>query len=335
MLRAAIVGLGWWGQELVRSATDSTCLRFTRGVTLEPEQAQAFADEHGLLLCTSYEEVLADAEIDAVVLATPHSLHRPQIEAAAAAQKHVYCEKPLALTYFDAKAAISACATAGVALGVGHNRRLWPSIKAIKDLCERNALGTIMHVEGNYSHDWLASCPPTNWRSAPEETRAGGMTGMGIHLLDCFSYLVGPISRLTALSTSRALALTAGDTTAAMLQFENGATGLLGTTLKTPYIWRLAIYGSDAWVESTGEEVIVLHRAGEEPKQAKLCTINHVRENLESFAAAARRMGLFHIDQQVMLHTIAALESVFLSASQQGAWQYINDVMGFKERLVA
>ena len=134
MLDAAMIGLGWWGKELVRSARESKLMRFTRGVTLEPDMARDFAKEMNLTIGTSYEDVLADKSIDAVVLATPHTKHRQQVEAAAAAGKHVFCEKPFALTVADAKAAIAACRKAGVALGVGHNRRLWPSIVKLKEV---------------------------------------------------------------------------------------------------------------------------------------------------------------------------------------------------------
>ena len=124
MLNTAMIGLGWWGKELVRSARDSSLMRFTRGVTLEPETVRDFAKEMNITIGTSYEDVLGDNSIDAVVLATPHTRHRAQVEAAAAAGKHVFCEKPFALTLEDAEAAIAACRKAGVALGVGHNRRL-------------------------------------------------------------------------------------------------------------------------------------------------------------------------------------------------------------------
>src|ERR1043166_5256427 len=110
MLNAAMVGLGWWGKELVRSARDSKLMRFTRGVTLEPEAARDFAKEMNVSVGTAYDDVLADTSIDAVVLATPHTRHRAQVEAAAAAGKHVFCEKPLALTKADAAAAVAPCA---------------------------------------------------------------------------------------------------------------------------------------------------------------------------------------------------------------------------------
>jgi predicted dehydrogenase len=322
MLNAAIVGLGWWGKRLVEAVDGSKLIRFSRGVTLEPALARDFAEARNLKLGTSYEEALADPTIDAVVLATPHTTHRAMVEAAAAARKHVCCEKPFALSRADAEAAIAACRRAAVAVGVGQNFRLMPSIKALRDLIEGGVLGTIMHVEGNYSHDWIAGLDSGHWRTAREESRAGGMTGMGIHVLDCFSYLVGPMRRIAALSTQRAVKLPAGDTTAALIEFGSGATGLLGTTLKTPYVWRIAIYGENARAESVSETRLVLYRGNSgDPEVRDFPAVNHVGMNLESFAAAALGKGKFHIDDAGIIHTVAALEAVFRSAESNGSWQ--------------
>jgi predicted dehydrogenase len=295
MLDAAIIGLGWWGQRLVQAAHGSGLIRFRRGVTLEPEQAREFAAANGMSLGTSFDEVLADPAIHAVVLATPHTRHRAQVEAAARAGKHVYCEKPFALAKADAQAMLEACARAGVTIGVGHHFRLMPSMKALRREVASGALGTIMHAEANYSHDWLASMPADNWRAAPQETRAGGMTGMGIHLLDCLRDAIGPMRRLCALSKRRAL----------------------------PFAWRLAVYGENAWVESASETRLIVRRAGGEPQVTDFAPANHLGENLEAFAAAALGRGTFPIDAAGILHTVAALDAVFRSADADGAWQQV------------
>src|ERR1700754_707917 len=113
-----------------------------------------------------------------------------------------------------------------------------------------------MFAEGNYSHDILANTPLDNWRSAPQETKAGGMTGMGIHLLDAYSFLVGPMTRVSALSTRRILPFESGDTTQAMLTFANGATATIATSLKTPgFVWRCAVYCSGKWEEVLGRTI--------------------------------------------------------------------------------
>jgi predicted dehydrogenase len=324
MLNAAVIGLGWWGKELVRSVQDSSkFIRFSRAVTLAPEQSREFAAKTGLALGTFYDDVLADPKIDAVVLATPHTLHRRQVEAAAAAGKHVFCEKPFALSLADAKAALAACRAANIALGVGHNRRLWPSIRRMHELMGAGRFGTIMHAEGHFSHDWLANQPAGDWRSAPEETKAGAVTGMGIHLIDCFSFLLGPMRRIAALSTRRTLPLESGDTTTALFEFANGATGTIATTLKTPYLWRLAIYGSDLWAESLNETTIATRRPGRGIETIELDKTNHVGLNLESFARAALRQGVFQIDDAEILHTVAILDALFRSTAANGAWQII------------
>ena len=323
MLNAAIIGLGWWGKRLVGSVKGSRLIRFARGVTLEPELARDFAAEHGFAIGTSFDEVLADRTIEAVVLATPHTRHRAQVEAAAAAGKHVYCEKPFALAKADARAMLEACARAGVTIAVGHHFRLMPSMKALHAEVASGAFGTIMHAEGNYSHDWLAATPPEGWRAAPEESRAGGMTGMGVHVIDCFRDLIGPIRRVSALSKSRALRLATGDTTAALVEFANGATGTLATTLKTPFVWRLAVYGEDAWAESVSETRLVICRAGGQPETRDFPPANHLGENLESFAEAALARRSFAIDPAGILQTASALDAVFRSVDADGAWQTV------------
>src|SRR5262249_7583881 len=145
---AAIVGLGRWGRALVDSVQGkSDKLRFVLGV--EPEMTRQF----GLNVVSSFEEALADRSIRAVVLATPHSLHLPQVLAAAAAGKQIFCEKPLALTHADAKKMVQACEQARVVLGLGCNRRFWPAMRELKRLVDSGGLGTLLHIEGHNSNE--------------------------------------------------------------------------------------------------------------------------------------------------------------------------------------
>jgi predicted dehydrogenase len=98
MIRAAIVGMGNWGHNLVTHVQGkSQHIQFVAGATRTPEKARAFAEEFNLKLFDSYDALLASDEVDAVVLATPHTLHTQQIIAAAKAGKHVFSEKPIGL----------------------------------------------------------------------------------------------------------------------------------------------------------------------------------------------------------------------------------------------
>lgn len=325
MINTAIVGLGWWGKNLVKAARDfGTLLNFTRAVSLELETAQDFAAEQRLALGRSYEDVLADRSVQAVVLATPHTKHPAQVKAAAAAGKHIYCEKPFALSKADAQSMLDAVRRAGVVLAVGHHFRLMPSMRVLAEFKETGAFGTVMHVEGNYSHDWLANHPADSWRMALEESRAGGMTGMGIHVLDCFRDLVGPMKRVSALSTTRTLKVPAGDTTAALIEFENGATGVLGTTIKTPFRWRVAVFGDNCWAESVSETRAIVRRAGaDDPEIVERPHDNHLGRNLDYFAKAVMGQGAFPLSPDGILQTAAALEAVFKSADANGAWMAV------------
>jgi predicted dehydrogenase len=324
MLNTAIVGLGWWGKTLVKAAKDfGAPINFVRGVTLEPETVRDFATEHKLAIGTSIDEAIADPQVQAVILATPHSKHRAQVEAVAAAGKHIYCEKPFALAKADAVAMLAAVKRAGVIIGVGHHFRLMPSMRVLDELAKSGAFGTIMHVEGNYSHDWLANLPADTWRMQASESRAGGMTGMGIHVLDCFRDLVGPMKRVSALSKSRALKVAAGDTTAALIEFANGATGTLATTIKTPFDWRIAVYGEHLRAESVSETRAVLRYAGKEPEIVDRPADNHLGRNLDYFAKAALGHGTFPISPEGILQTASALEAVFKSVDADGAWMEV------------
>ena len=147
MINAAIVGLGWWGKTLVESAADSDAIHFVAGTTrtVTPE-VEAFANKYGFSLLPTYEAVLADRAVDAVVLATPHSMHGGQVVAAAAAKKHVFCEKPFTLTKREAEDAVAAVRKAGVTLALGYNRRLHPEMTKLRDMVRSGILGTILHV---------------------------------------------------------------------------------------------------------------------------------------------------------------------------------------------
>src|SRR3954463_7132303 len=135
MINAAMVGLGWWGKTLVESVQGtSDAIQFVAAASrTASDEYRAFAATHGLTLHASYEQVLADPRVQAVVLATPHSLHSPQVIAAAQAGKHVFCEKPFALTKADAEAAVSATRHARVTLGLGYNRRFHPEMTRLRD----------------------------------------------------------------------------------------------------------------------------------------------------------------------------------------------------------
>ncbi len=315
MIDAAIIGLGWGGRKMADSVQGrSKRLRFVRGVTKEPDDARDLAAAHGLELSTEFADAVADPAVAALVLCTPHSLHAAQVQAAAAAGKHVFCEQPLALTKADAEAAIAACEAAGVVLGLGMNRRFWPSMTAIRAMVAAGEMGEIMHIEGNYSHDILAHTPPDNWRRSPDEAPAGGMTAMGIHLLDAYVDLLGPVAEVQVLCVDRVLGQAAGDTVSVLLRFQSGATGYLCTILKTAFVWRLQLFGADAWVEMRDETSITVRRGEGDPEQQSFAPADSLLAEIDAFAAAITGGAPFPIPASEMIHVIAVMDAIFESA---------------------
>ena len=137
MINAAIVGMGRWGQTLVNSvAGSSDVIKFVACNTRTPSKVVDYAAEKGIKLHSSYEDVLAGDTVDAVVLASPHSVHFDQIMAADEAGKHVFCEKPFCLNAADARTELDALASKGLKVGIGHNRRFSPNAIKLKQMID-------------------------------------------------------------------------------------------------------------------------------------------------------------------------------------------------------
>jgi len=226
MIDAALVGLGRWGKTLVEAVQGkSEGLRFTCAVSRDPDQHRDFAAQHRLELVGGIEPVLADRSIEAVVLATPHSLHCEQIIAVAAARKAVFCEKPLTLKKAEAARAIEACRAAEVVLGVGTDKRFFPSLHELVRLVKSGELGELLHVEAHFSNEVAGTF--TEWRYSLEESPAGGMTGTGIHVLDALIALAGPVRRVQALLLSHKPPPNPLDSLSVLLEFTSGISGSL------------------------------------------------------------------------------------------------------------
>lgn len=310
MLRAAIIGLGWWGKRLVESVqSTSGRICFVKAVTLEPATVTAFAAQHGLNVVESFEETLADPEVDAVVLATPHSLHASQIITAAKAGKPVFSEKPLALNLADARKAVDACEAAGVVLGVGHDRRLLPAIVELKRLVSGGALGEIVHVEAQYSNDAMSRGLTGAWRAKESEAPGGGMTGPGLHVLDALLYLGPKLKRVSGRLNPFKPFPNPIDSVGLLLAFQGGATGVLGTVRGVPEFIRIHIFGTRGWAELRGFQSLTVRLLEAEPMRQSFDPTLNVGLMLEHFAKAVAGEEPFPVSARAMLETVAAFEA--------------------------
>jgi len=163
VIDVAVVGLGWWGQNIASLLSTSERIRPVLGIDPEPagrERAAAL----GLATSADLQTALDDPGIDAVVLCSPHRFHSAQIIAVAEAGKHVFCEKPFCTTSAQADAALAAVAEAGVQLGIGHERRFEPAVVRLREMCRTGELGIPLIREGTFCQDSSLVPPPDNWR---------------------------------------------------------------------------------------------------------------------------------------------------------------------------
>jgi predicted dehydrogenase len=321
MLKAGIVGLGWWGRIITTTLLESARLKLVAAADVDPK-TEKIASAHGLSFTTDTNALLVSPDVDAVILCTPHTLHCDQIIRAATAGKHVFCEKPLSLARADAVRAVAACNAAGVVLGVGHERRFEPPTLDLRKAVDASELGTLLQIEANFSQDKFLSLPANNWRLSERDAPAGPMTATGIHLLDLgISFLGRPATVLARVATLGS-ELRNGDTLAAMVTFETGTNLMISAILATAFEGRFAVYGTRGWIEIRDKShpenptgwTMTRQIGGKEREFVDYPARSGVRANLEAFATAALREGPYPMPQQQMIDNIAALEAIFKSA---------------------
>ena len=330
MIKAGIVGLGWWGKTLVESGENSDAIKFVAGTTrtVTPE-VEAFAKQKGLRLTADYQAMLAH-DIDAVVLATPHSMHATQVMAAAAAKKHVYCEKPFTLTKPEAEDAVAAVKKSGVTLAVGYNRRFHPEMTKLRDMIRAGELGTILHVEATMTFPNALFINPAHWRADKAETPLGGLMPMGVHAIDGMIDLCGPIDHAFAQSFRRAAPIDADDTTSILVRMKEGMSGYLGTMTTTGPGFSFQVFGSKGFVRLEG----LTHVAGASSEERRMrlfgnckfqpvkgdgkvwqaASLDVTRAALEAFAKAAQGGPAYPIPYDQVIAGVAATEAIIRSA---------------------
>jgi predicted dehydrogenase len=313
MIDAGIVGLGRWGKAIVEAVQGrSQKLRFVRGVSKEPESVRAFAAAKGFELSTDFADVVRDPGIRAVVLATPHSLHVDQIVVVAGAGKPVWCEKPLALTHRQAARAVAACRAANVVLGLGNNKRFFPSMLELKTIVADGTLGEILHLEGHFCNEHSTRVMG-GWRDNPAESPGGGMTGAGLHILDAFVNLAGPVRQVDARLFRQKPPPDPRDAAAVLVEFASGATGLMATVRAGPAYWRVQVFGSKGWAEARDETTLTVATMGRQPETKQFPSVDSLAVLLEKFAEAVDGGAPFPVSPAQMLDTVGAFEAIIAS----------------------
>jgi UDP-N-acetyl-2-amino-2-deoxyglucuronate dehydrogenase len=250
-VRLASVGLGWWGHVLADAVNRSETAEIVTCFARTEATRQVFAEKYGCRAAGSLEEILKDTEVQGLLSATPHSHHPKLIELAASAGKHIFVEKPLTLTVVEAKKAIEAAQKAGIVLQVGHHRRRLGANRRIKEMIDQNELGVPHQFEATFV---ISKPQPPTWRSNPDEQPLGGLTGLGVHMIDSLHYFTGPMKRVFCLSKQITGQQPVDEATVVAVEFERGPLGYIGFSLSQPRVCNVAAFGNkaSAWSEEDG-----------------------------------------------------------------------------------
>ena len=289
-VRLGSVGLGWWGGVLANGAAAGNEAAVVSCFARTPETRQKFADERGIRQASSFEEMLADDEIDGILLATSHVSHADLIEQAADAGKHVFVEKPFTLNVDDGKRAIAAAEKAGIVLQVGHNKRRQPANRRIKELIDSGELGSVVMVETHQNAPKALEFKSEYWRASREESPLGSMTSLGVHMLDTMHYLLGRVERVFAFSKTVLESPPIDHVTSIVLQFESGQQGYLGTSFVVSPTVDVTVRGTGGTVYNTedGSKLFREASAGLGREQVEVETLDTIADQISEFARAIR-----------------------------------------------
>jgi predicted dehydrogenase len=325
--RLGIVGLGWFGGVLAESARASGVADVVTCYARSGDARAAFAEKHGCRAAEGLDDLLADPEVDGVIVATPHSTHAEIAVAAAEAGKHVFVEKPLTLTVADAKRVGEAAARAGVVVQVGHNRRRQPANRRIKAMIEAGELGSVLQLDGMHTAAGGHKPDLPAWRKDPAECPFGGMTALGVHTVDTFHYFVGPATRVTSLSARTRGFTDLDEATTVLLEYESGPIASINTTYFAPPVVSLSVFGSDAaaWNEEDGQRLYTQLRGDPTRSEREVETIDTTLDEIAEFARCVGGEGEPETGLAEAIEVAAILEAIGRSV-ESGTTIELNDL---------
>ncbi len=328
-MRTAVVGLGWWGGELIARIGASPRFHAVVGVDPAPSDARlAMLEAHGMRHETELEAVLNDSGIDAVMLATPHLLHAGQCMDVLASGKELYCEKPLTLKAEDAGRVVETCRRQDQVLGLGHVRRFESAYERVQQILDDGTLGRLLLFEANMSHDVFVGADRAGWRLDPEQAPAGLMTSTGIHLTDLAVCFFGPVAEVRAQQASIVMAPPVRDFVAASFRFRSGARGAINLLSCTPYSGRVTIFGDKGWVEVVTEgnvdkgkpAVLTLCTGTDEPRvEESYESTDTLRQVVDAWAAAISGEETYRFTPEQAVENIRLFEGIVNSAANDGS----------------
>ena len=319
MIKAAAVGLGWWSDELAKSIQrKSKKIKIVSCYSRSKKKRINFSKKFNTQFHDSYNELIKDQNIDAILLTTPHSLHAKHTIQALRNGKHVFVEKPMATKSVDAQKMLFYAKKFNKTLAVGHNRRFSSVFNYIKNLNDQNKIGKILHMDTNFSAPGALNYKKKFWRANRKESPGGAIAGLGIHMIDLMCCFGGKIKSIQSLVRKYAVNVNMDDTTSAIFEFNNKCTGNLTTIFACPFISTFNIYGTNMNIFSQidNNKVTIFNKNG---KVKNLHLIKHdtLFLELQEFADSCINKKKYRIDNREAVHNVEVMEAIVKSSNRK------------------
>ena len=289
-VRAAVVGIGWWSDVLTDAVKRGSSIEIVTCFTRSEDKRKAFAAKYGCGMSASYDEILKDPTIEAIINTTPNNVHLETTAQAASAGKHVFLDKPIAKTVAEGTEIARVCEKAGVVLALGYQRRRESHFRWIKNEIDAGRFGKLVQAEANISRDRLGKIDLSSWRYQAEGMPGGVMLQIGLHYVDVLEYLMGPVKRVSGASAQLVLPGDNPDVASMILEHESGAiSNLTASYASASEYYMMNVYGktASAYYDLFGG---LRHlKQGDTKATAIACENNDtIREEVDEFAACIR-----------------------------------------------
>ena len=284
---------------------------------LYPDKAEA-QKRFGAKASWEIKTAITNPSVMAVFITTPNDQHAKYIKYALENRKHVFVEKPITARLNEALSIGPLVLGSKKKFMVGHNMRRKIAIRKIKEFIDSGKIGRVVNIYANYSKRISQSIDPSAWRYQKKRHREGPLLTVGVHLIDIFHYLLGPVESVSGVIGNISRQTTAPDSNAVLLKFKNSATAFLEANYNILSESVLNVYGTKGTLYLDGDKLRYSSSSNQNGSISKIKKIPLVvnddfEEEIDEFFSAIDGKGRVETGYQEALNALAVIEACFQS----------------------
>lgn len=343
-VKVGIVGLGRWAKVLARAVSTSNAISLVSAYSRSFEKREAFEQEVGIPSAPDLKTLLANPEIQGVILTVPNEQHLPVAREVARAGKHIYTEKPIASTLEEGLEIEGLQEQYSITVTVGHSARLMAGIRKIREAIDAGELGRVAFLEANFSNERALELTPNTWRWYKDKAPGGPLSQLAIHQFDVLHYLGGEIVEASSIASKLSPAgAEVDDQSMTLLRFHDGKIGYVGSCWTSPGVFAVRVFGSkglmhyeidfgtwDTPARLHESAVLYLQRGKDgyaKRQEIDLPASDMFRTELEMFAESCRTGKRSELDAHNGNAAVAVVYAALLSIANNGQYVRVSDVM--------